>query len=54
MAGINGFLKSVCEFEEFPDDANQNVEVLNAGRVEKDKETGKWLIKQKIKIEFVS
>ena len=54
MAGINSFLKTVCEFDEFPDDVNQSIEVLNTGRVEKDKETGKWLIKQKIKIQFVS
>lgn len=54
MMGINSFLKTVCEFDEFPDDVNQSILVLNTGRVEKDKETSKWLIKQKIKIQFVS
>lgn len=54
MAGINGFLKSVCEFDEYPDNVNQSIEVLENGKVEKDTERGRWLIKQKIKIEFVS
>lgn len=54
MAGINGFLKSVCEFAEFPDNANQTIQVLESGSVAKEKESGRWLIKKKIKIEFVS
>jgi len=53
MAGINGFLKFICEFEKFPV-AGQNIEVLTPGRVEKNKESGKWIITQKIKIEFSS
>lgn len=54
MAGLNAFLKSVCEFEEFPDNVNQSIQVIEAGSVTKEKETGKWKITKKIKIEFVS
>lgn len=54
MAGLNAFLKSVCEFEEFPDNVNQSIHVLESGNVAKEKETGKWRVTKKIKIEFVS
>lgn len=51
MAGVNTFLKSVCDFDEFPDNPNQSIEVLTSGKV--IKENGKWFIKEKIKIKFV-
>lgn len=53
MAGINTFLKTICEFDEYPADANQIISVLKSGLVERDKENGNWHIKRKIKIEFV-
>jgi hypothetical protein len=54
MAGLNTFLKSVCEFEEFPDNVTQSIHVIEAGSVAKEKETGKWVVTKRIKIEFVS
>jgi hypothetical protein len=54
MAGMNTFLKSVCEFEEFPDNVNQSIHVIEAGHVAKENETGKWTVTKRIKIEFVS
>ena len=51
MAGINSFLKSVCEITEYPDNPNQTIEILEKGKVKK--ENGKWVIKEKIKIKFI-
>ena len=51
MAGVNSFLKSVCDFDEFPDNPNQSIEIVTNGKVLK--EDSKWYIKEKIKIKFV-
>ncbi|WP_428656026.1 hypothetical protein [Runella sp.] len=54
MAGLNAFLKSVCEFDEYPDNVSQSIQVIEPGSIAKEKETGRWVITQKIKIKFVS
>lgn len=51
MAGVNSFLKSVCDFDEFPDNPNQSIEIVTNGKVLK--EGSKWYIKERIKIKFV-
>ena len=50
MAGVN-FLKLVCDFDEFPDNPNQSIEIVTNGKVLK--EGSKWYIKERIKIKFV-
>jgi hypothetical protein len=50
-AGLNSFLKSICDFSEFPDNPDQNIEVLKPGIVKK--EGNKWVITEKINIQFV-
>ena len=50
-AGLNSFLKSICEFSEFPDNPDQIIEVLKPGIVKK--EGSKWVITEKINIQFV-
>lgn len=54
MAGLNAFLQSVCEFTEFPENPNQTIKVIEAGSVAKDKDSGRWIVNKKIKIEFIS
>lgn len=51
MAGINSFLKIICEFDEFPDDPTQSIEIISTGKV--IRENNKWVLREKIKIKFI-
>lgn len=51
MAGINSFLRIICDFSEFPDDPSQSIEIISPGKVVR--EINKWVIKEKIKIKFI-
>lgn len=50
LAAYQGFINPVCSYENFPQ-PNQLIKTINSGKVRK--EGDKWIITEKIKIEFV-
>lgn len=51
LSSIEGYLKPVCEWKEYPSTPNQLINVIKCGTVEK--KNNSWTVKEKIQIEFI-
>jgi len=51
LSSVEGYLKPVCIWKEYPSNPNQSINIIKPGKVEKI--DNNWTIKEKIQIEFI-
>ncbi|RNI33610.1 hypothetical protein EFY79_18495 [Hanamia caeni] len=51
IAGIEGYLKPVSDWDQFPENGDQEIKIIKPGIVERLGD--KWIVKERLKIEFI-